>query len=375
MAIVIEESDKQIFKILTRFTALSTNDLYRLVGKNHYDSYNNCTTRLRQLAGVRECRKTDEGGLQYTKSGRLKKYVPPKGKYLICKPYGEMFFGAEKREGLKNKITALYTLTKAGMRALSRGDENPPEWKKNLDWMYYHRSKVLADLVDGSIPVDKISTPQDYKRRTGIRSSVPMSLKINFPESIYLLTFLSYKDAEAKGKSQKFERVYIAINFSRSLSQRSRNETYVILVPDSMYNFVLSELLEDVECSALLLRYKDAGEALSGIYQSPDYFTLKLADYMTNYLGATDLMDSAYGSPFHYDIKLNNGERVYLYDYMSGNIDMYRLLQNNAKTINAPVYCLARRADIPYLPVSPYYKYIAYEDICVPSGQIQLALI
>ena len=262
-----------------------------------------------------------------TRSGRRAKIVPQRKTLIACKPYTEMQFGAEKTKGRQGKITSLYSLNKDGMRALGRGDEDPPKWEKEKTWIHYHRSRIITKLVEHGVPLSAFVSPTEHKKKCHVQKSTPMPLVMASPGVVHQVAFLSYLDDPRKYKKvpgRKKTRWQLIGSFATAVSSR-KNDPYVILVPASMYRAVLKCLIADAS-KTYLLTYEDALDVLADLYRSPEYYLERLAEY----LGVEEFGISAGKSSFRHEGRLD-GRRVFLCEFVSGDIGALARLRDSQK--------------------------------------------
>ena len=341
--IELSRNDLRLMEHLSKFPAISSGDVVQMFGGDKKNSY--LYSRVKELAGVKD---------DPNKKVHKRRETYKRGLYLICKQYKDIRYGAEHGEKTGN-TTYLYSLTQKGMRALGRGDKRPPARCEQDSWIYYHQSRMLADLAERGVPLTCFMPAKPYKAQKGLEDRLPMALVMTSAAEEYGIAF--FRSTEKLGKSvpRPVKSKWLAAG---SYAQRHTNRpgTYVILVPQSLYRFALERLLRLNVYKTHLLTYEHAAEALSNLYSNPDYYL----EYLASYLGVRDLNVSAYGGRFRHEGSFR-GKRVYLCEIISGNVRILQALRRHAETADAPVYCLLRSGQLKHVPESPLYRYIELE--------------
>jgi hypothetical protein len=348
--------DRALMKVLMCFPALASNHIdgiMRVLGYTRNPKYN--ITRLRQLCGARPNGESEK---------HLHRRLSETGYLLTSNPYKGVAYGAERGERIRSRVS-LYSLTRAGRDALGVREELPHR-DTRYNWAYYHQSALLLRSLEAGIPLSMMSPAIDYKRLYCYDPYVPMWFLYRVPRGggvfdLFCVTFLT------SGRSELGPGWSGVIGFV--CRTHNRSEDYVVLVPWSWYVSAARELRDRSAYRTYLMPYDMSLEILSNfILHSKDWYVRLLAEY----LGVKGFEEAGGLAWFGHEGYIQ-GCRVYLGEFVSGNLKTLRSLSVGAKQggFGVPVYCLVTARQYSFkrlLPSFPGLQYVLYESLCERAG-------
>ena len=347
-SIRLGDYDKAFMRLLLHYPAIASEHVLSIMKNLGYErsiKYN--SSRLRQLCGARD----NPSDKKYSH-----RKINKTGLYLTYNPYYMVSYGAEHGETTSGRV-GLYSLTTLGARAIGYDKEALPQRSTRYGWAYYHQSGFLEQALSSGIPLSDISTAIDYKRSRYYGERMPMWILLSFPHGRYLINFTV----------SGYTGLDTAYSWNSALSFASnpnvRSESYVIITPRSRFVALLkSLLLRGSVYRTHLVPYDDSTIVFSDLRKSPDYYL----DLLVSHLGVDDFGPS-YGSYHFPHSGRYYGNRIYLCEFVSGNMRTFCNLVQHSESLNVPVYCLVREWQLPILsefaPPTPIYNYVVYEHM------------